>query len=282
MFRLIALSGVHGSAVDAAVDAVVFPCGSIGGNGAARCGADLLDWAPCYFPAEHRGWTAPRLSPRFSSVRARIVLTLVSLLAISALASLTTGALLSDRVTMATVTTQGGTLDITVNGDSDDTAVAYGGSGATITTDVSNMAPGDTAWGELTIDNTGTLPLAMTVSSTGSDTHPNQGTGHCFSFYFREVAATGVTGNGASLASPLNLTGMGTAESPDSSTALFETAVSGRQLSDVAASSDVEWETDDTKTYRLTVRMRTECTQGGEGTAAATGTLNFTFNANQV
>lgn len=224
---------------------------------------------------------AQRTRPR-GAVARRVLLTLAVLSLITSLMSTVTGAVLTDRTTMATITTTGGTLDIVANGDASDTAVAYGGSGATITTDVSEMAPGDTAWGELTIDNAGTLPLTMTVSSTGSDTHPDQAVGHCFSYYFREVGSTGATGNGASVASPLNFTAMGTDTSPDSSTVLFETAVTARQLPDVAASSDDVWETDDTKTYRLTVRMRTECTQGGEGTAGAGGTLSFTFDASQT
>lgn len=221
-------------------------------------------------------------SRRAHPVVVRSALTLLVLGIVTSMMSVVTGATLTDRTTMATITTVGGTLDILVNGEADDTAVAYGGTGATITTDVSNMAPGDTAWGEVAIDNAGTLPLTLTVSSIGSDTHPDQTSGHCFSFYFREVGSTGATGNGATLAAPYEFTAMGTDESPDSSTVLFETAVTGRPLPDVGASSDDIWETDDVKTYRLTVRMRTECTQGGEGTAAATGSLDFRFEANQA
>lgn len=238
------------------------------------------------FDAGHGGRLQRTAAWLTGGVVGRVWLTLIALSTVTALATGVTGALLGDEVQMASVTAVGGTLDIVINGDTDDTAVAFGGTGATITTDVSNMAPGDTAWGELAIDNAGTLPLTITVDATGTDTHPDQTTGHCFSYFFREVGAAGATSNGATLASPTLITNMGAAEGPDNQTVLFETPAS-QQLSDVGASGDVVWETDDTKTYRLTVRMRTECTQGGDaGTGAtgpgATGSLSFTFNAAQT
>lgn len=252
---------------------------------------ELLPYSDHVTPVEGdgdvRGGRVVRLAAWLTGgVAGRAFLSLIAVSVMMALATGVTGAVLSDEVRMASVTTTGGTLDIVINGDTDDTDVAFGGSGATITTDVSNMAPGDTAWGELAIANAGTLPLSITVNSSGLDSHPDQASGHCFSYFFREVGATGGTSNGATLATPTLLSSMGTAESPDADTALFETPVT-RQLTDVAASTDNVWETDDVKTYRLTVRMRTECVQGGDTGAGstganATGSLTLTFNAAQT
>lgn len=58
---------------------------------------------------------------------------------------------------------------------------------------------------------------------------------------------------------------------------------------DVKATDEI-WEVDDAKTYRLHVRMRSECEQGGDpndlltaGTpTAARGTLNFRFDVTQA
>lgn len=224
----------------------------------------------------------------FGTWSGRSLLSVMALSTIGAVGLLVTGALLTDEVTMATVTTTGGTLDITANGEVDDTAVAYNGTSATITTDVSNMKPGDTAWGDVTIDNTGTLPLTLTVTQTGSDTHPDDAN-HCFSYYFRLVSAVGATQDAAA-AYPVQIGSMGTDETTDAGTVLFETGVAAASLYDITSTSEAQWETDDTKTYRLHVRMRTECEQGGDpnGTltagapTAATGTLNFRFDAAQV
>lgn len=212
----------------------------------------------------------------FGTWGGRSLASIVSLAITLALGLTVTGAVLADQVTMATVTTSGGTLDILANGDIDDTAVVWGGAGATISASVNNMSPGDTLWGDVTIDNTGTLPLTMTVTQTGSDTHPSDATAHCFSYYFRQIAAP--TGATKDAAFPVNLTGMGSDATTDAGTALFETGVSGRVLDDVVG-VDSTWETDDSKTYRLHVRMRNGCT---EASVPATGTLDFQFNAVQA
>jgi len=197
-------------------------------------------------------------------------------MAASSMGTLSTEALFTDQVAMAQVSVTGGTLDIQANG-ANGSAVAYNGTGATITTNVSNMKPGDTAWGEVTISNAGSLPATIKVTSSGSDTHPSYAT-HCFSYFFRQTSATGATKDATF---PVTLASMGSAETPDTSTVLFETSVAGRDIYDVDG-SDLVWETDDTKTFRLTVRMRSECEQGGNATSASAGTLNFTFNAVQT
>ena len=221
----------------------------------------------------------------FGSWAGRTLLSILALSVMTFTGLAVTGAILTDQATMATVTTAGGTLDIVANGDTDDTAVAWNGAGATITTDVSNMKPGDTAWGDVTIANTGTLPLTMTVTQTGSDTHADDPAQHCFAYYFRQIAAP--TGATRDAAFPVNITDMGTDETTDAGTRLFETGVAAGTMYDVTA-TDAVWETDDSKTYRLHVRMLSGCTQGGDSGAStdtptgATGTLDFTFNAVQV
>lgn len=184
-----------------------------------------------------------------------------------------TGALLTDQVSMAAVAVEGGTLDIRANAQQGPGAT-YAAFSATLT----GMRPGDTSWSDVVVSNNGSLPANLTVSVTGADTHPDYPAENCFSYYFREVGATGSTNNGATVGSPTNLAAMGTAETPDASTVLFDTAVANRTLTDVSG-VDNAWESGDTKTYRLTVRMRSECRQGGEGTAAATGALNVSFDA---
>lgn len=241
-----------------------------------------------------QGETTPQEEPRrrrraagwlFGSWAGRGLMSILSLALVTFTGLAVTGAILTDQVTMATVTTTGGTLDIVANGDVDDTAVAYNGTGATITTNVGNMKPGDTAWADVTIDNTGSLPLTMTVTQTGSDTHAADPAQHCFAYYFRQIAAP--TGATADAAFPVNITNMGTGETTDAGTRLFETGVAAGTMYDVTA-TDTVWETDDSKTYRLHVRMLSTCTQGGDSGAAtgiptgATGTLDFTFNATQV
>lgn len=221
----------------------------------------------------------------FGTWAGRGLMTILALTFIAFAGVAVTGALLTDQATMATVTTVGGTLDIVANGNVSDTAVAYNGVGATITTNVSNMKPGDTAFGDVTIANTGTLPLTMTVTQTGSDTHAADPTQHCFSYYFRQIAAP--TGATKDPAFPVNITNMGTDQTTDAGTRLFETGVVAGTMYDVTA-TDTTWETDDSKTYRLHVRMLSACTQGGDSGAStgtpsgATGTLNFTFNAIQA
>jgi hypothetical protein len=68
---------------------------------------------------------------------------------------------------------------------------------------------------------------------------------------------------------------MGTAVGSDATTAPFATAVTNVQLNDNTP-TDAVWETDDVKTYTLTVRMKTSCTTNG-----AAGGLNLVLDATQ-
>lgn len=192
----------------------------------------------------------------------RALLSLGALAAVGSLAVLTTQATFADQVSMAQVSVTGGTLDLTANGGNGPGATWTG----TISAAVTNMAPGDEASGTMVLRNNGTLPLSATVSKTGGDP------AGCFSYWLRETSATGAT---KAASWPVNLAGMGTAAGSDGTTAAFAPAVSSVSLPDVGA--DAIWETDDAKTYTLTVRMRTACTTNG-----AAGTLDFTFNAIQV
>ena len=190
---------------------------------------------------------------------------LLSLTAIGALASagaLATHATLTDQVTMAQISATGGTLDMVANNDTDDSATAWSGS---LSVALTGLKPGDERSGTVEIDNAGDLPYTLTASTTGANASG------CFSYYFRETSVTGGTGAGSE---PVNFAGMGTAAGADSTTAAFATPVTNRQLPDSGA--DTVWEADDKKVYTLTVRMNQSC-----ATNAATGTLDFTFDATQ-
>jgi hypothetical protein len=190
---------------------------------------------------------------------------LLSLVAIGAVAgsgSLATGATLTDQVTMAQISATGGTLDMVANSDTDDSATVWSGSLAVALT---GLKPGDENSGTVEIDNTGDLPYTVTATTSGVDASS------CFSYYFRETSVTGGTG---AASHPVNFTGMGSATGADGTTATFATAVTNRQLPDNGV--DNVWEADDKKVYTLTVRMKQACT-----TNAASGTLDFTFDATQ-
>jgi hypothetical protein len=197
------------------------------------------------------------------SVAGRGLLSLIAVGAVAGVALFATRAALTDQVTMAQISASGGTLDMVANNDADDSGTAWSGSLAVALT---GLQPGDESSGTVEIDNTGDLPYTLTASTSGADASA------CFSYYFRETSVTAGTGAGAH---PVNFTGMGTAAGADATTAAFATAVTNRQLPDAGA--DDAWETDDKKVYTLTVRMKQSCT-----TNAASGTLDFTFDATQV
>ena len=190
-------------------------------------------------------------------------LSLLALAAIGSIGVLATQATFTDQVTMAQISVTGGSLDMEANADADDTATAWTGA---LSVALTGLQPGDENSGTVEIDNTGDLPFTLTVTSTGVDASS------CFSYYFRETAVTGGAGAGAF---PVNFTGMGTAAGADGTTAAFATGITSEQLPDNGA--DNNWETDDKKVYTLTVRMKSSC-----ATNAASGTLDFTFDATQV
>jgi hypothetical protein len=203
-------------------------------------------------------------------MKAKVLLTtklgrvLLSALAVGAVASvgvMTTGATFTDQVTMAQVTVTGGSLDLKANGG-DGPNQAWSG---TLSAAVTNIKPGDESSGTVAISNAGTLPFTATITQTGADASS------CYVSYFRETAATGGT---KAATFPVNFTGMGTAVGSDAAGAAIATGVTNVTLPDNGA--DLIWETDDVKTYTLTVRMKSTC-----ATNAAAGTLNYTINATQ-
>lgn len=204
------------------------------------------------------------------SVAGRGAMSLVALGAVCTVGLVGTQALLTDQVTMAQVEVEGGTLDITANGSDGPNAGFTAFSGA-----LDNMKPGDERFADVSVKNNGTLDGLLSVTVDGEEVAPdNTGTG-CFSYFFRETGGDGATKNVA----PYPVDGMGTAAGADGTTNLFETDIAAEPLTDVDSSTDNTWEAGETKTYRLTVRMRSECDQGQGGDAAATGTLDFTFDA---
>lgn len=208
------------------------------------------------------GGSARRRGGRRGVVRG--MLTAVTLAAVASAAIFTTNATFTDQVTMAQVTVTGGTLDLKANGG-DGPNQAWSG---TLSAAVTNMAPGDVQSGTVSIANNGTLPFTINASTTGTDASG------CFGYWFRETAATaGATKN---TVFPTNITGFGTNSSADGTVAAMATSVTNQPLVDVTTGTDLVWETDDVKTYTLTVRMKTSCTTNG-----ATGSLSFAFNATQ-
>ena len=181
---------------------------------------------------------------------------LLTVMAVGAIASagvLGTNATFSDDVTMAQITVTGGTLDLVANSDTDDTAVAWGGS---ITADVSNMAPGESGTGTVTLENVGNLPFTLTASTVGVDASG------CFGYWLRETG-------------PANITNLGTADS-DGGVVPLATDVTNEPLLDNDDAS-AEWEAADSTTYELTIRMLSTCNTNG-----ANGTLDVSFAADQV
>lgn len=192
------------------------------------------------------------------------LLTLTALGAIASVGVLGTQAAFTDQVTMAQISVTGGALDMKAN-NGDGPNQAWAGSLAVALT---GLKPGDEQSGTVVVKHGAgsTVPFRLTTTTTGADASG------CYNFYFRETAAVGAT---KSATFPVNFTGMGTAVGSDASTAPFATGITGMQLPDNGA--DLDFETDDEKTYTLTVRMKTACTTNG-----AAGTLNFTFNATQA
>ncbi len=186
-------------------------------------------------------------------------LSALALAAVGSAAVFTTQATFTDQVTMAQVSVAGGTLDLTANGG-DGPNQAW-----SVSMSTTNMVPGEEQSGTVQISNNGTLPFTINVTATGTDASG------CFSYYFRETAASGAT---AASSWPVNLTGMGTAVGGDGTTAAMATSVTSLALPDDGG--DLIWETDDLKTYTLTVRMRSACATNG-----AAGTQSFTFDATQ-
>lgn len=198
-----------------------------------------------------------------SSLAGRSVLSLAAIGAVGSIGMFATQAGFTDQVTMAQISVMGGTLDLTANGGNGPTQAWTGQVAAAIT----NMAPGDEKTGTVVIKNNGTLPFTLTASGAGTDASG------CFSYYFRQTAkVAGATGDSSG-----NLANFGTAAGDDSTTVPFATSVTPSVMGDVAAGSDNTWETDDEKTYTVTVRMKTACATNG-----AAGTLNLSFNATQV
>ena len=223
----------------------------------------------------------------FAFLTSRMLMTLATLGLLVGIGAYATSAMLTDQVTMAAIATQGGTLDIKVNGGSlnqDGPNATWGSFDASIL----NMQPGDVRFADITLHNPGSLPATVTARSTGADTHADDGTAtnHCFAFYFRERAA------GADVQSIGNGTTWGTATT-DAGVVLFEDAIlpaAGQLYDDGATRTDSVWEVADTRNYRITVRMKNGCRQGSgniDGTTfaapvRATGTLSFTFDATQT
>ncbi len=217
----------------------------------------------------------------------RLLASLVTLALLVSIGAYATSALLTDQVTMAAISTTGGTLDIKVDSS---TTVDQDGPNAnwgTFTAALTNMKPGDTRFADITLHNPGTLPATVTASTTGADTHADDALNHCFAFYFRERSAVP-----ADVQSVGDGTNFGTAET-NAGVVNFETAITaanGDLFDDGAARTDDVWEVNDTRNYRLTVRMLDGCRQGSGnigGTTfasptAATGTLTFTFDATQL
>jgi hypothetical protein len=197
------------------------------------------------------------------SLAGKSLLSLIAIGAVAGTGELATRATLADQVTMAQISAAGGTLDVVANNDTDDSGTVWSGS---LSVALTGLKPGDENSGTVEIDNAGDLPYTLTVSTSGADASS------CFSYYFRETSVTGGTG---SASQPVGFAGMGSATGSDGTTAAFATAVTNRQLPDNGV--DNVWEADDKKVYTLTVRMNQSCT-----TNAATGTLDFTFNAAQL
>lgn len=191
------------------------------------------------------------------------LLTVMALAAVGSAGVLGTNAAFNDNVTMAQITVTGGSLDLVANADTGDSAVAWNG---TITADVSNMAPGDVGTGTVRLDNVGSLPYTLTVTTDGGGDVTN-----CFGVWFRETGVFAGTGAGAH---PVNFAGLGTGAG-DLTTAALTGDVSDIDLPDAGA--DLEWETDDAKDYTLTILMKSDCI-----TNSATGTLDVSFDATQV
>jgi hypothetical protein len=197
------------------------------------------------------------------SLAGKSLLSLIAIGAVAGAGSVATRATLADQVTMAQISASGGTLDMIANNDADDSGTVWSGS---LSVALTGLKPGDESSGTVEVDNAGDLPYTLTVSTSGADASS------CFSYFFRETSVTGGTG---SASQPVSFTGMGSATGSDATTAAFATAITNRQLPDSGA--DNVWESDDKKVYTLTVRMKQSCT-----TNAASGTLDFTFDATQV
>ena len=191
----------------------------------------------------------------------RILLSAIAVGAVGGLGVMTTGATFTDQVTMAQVTVAGGTLDLKAN-SGDGPSQAWTG---TLSAAVTNLKPGDESSGNVVIANSGTLPFTASITTTGTDASS------CYVSYFREASAVGAT---KAASWPVNLAGLGTAVGADGTGAAITSGVTNLSLPDNGV--DLIWETDDVKTYTLTVRMKTACT-----TQSAAGTINYTINATQ-
>ncbi|MBC7462557.1 MAG: hypothetical protein H7287_14470 [Thermoleophilia bacterium] len=192
----------------------------------------------------------------------RSLLTATALGAVASAAIFTTHATFTDQTTMAQVQVIGGTLDLKANGG-DGPNQAWAG---TLSAVVSNMAPGDTQQGAMQVTNSGNLPFTLRATSTGTDA------GGCFGYWLRETAATGATKDASF---PTNVASFGTNATTDGATAPFAATVTNQPIYDVSA-TDLIWETDDVKTFTLTVRMKSSCTTNG-----ANGALSFALDATQ-
>jgi len=212
-------------------------------------------------------------------VRRSVTFAALTMLILASSVMATTRATETDRVQMAPVSSQGGTLDIKV--DSSTTAnqegtAAMPANWGTFSAALTLMKPGDTRFADITLKNPGTLAARVTVSTTGTDVHADFPAAACFGFYFRERAGA------ADVQSIGNGTVVGTSEA-DANVAAFSTSTGPSTLyTNGAVRTATDWASGATRVYRLTVRMRDGCLQGGAGTIGATGTLNFSFNAVQA
>lgn len=217
-----------------------------------------------------------RRSTPLRRARRSIAIGAVVMLALATSVIAATEALVSDHVAMAAVTAEGGTLDIEVDSN---TTIGQDGPAAnwgTFSASVELMKPGDLRHADITLRNPGSLPGLVTVTTTGSDTHADYPTSHCFGFWFRERAGS------ADVASIGDGTSLGTAGT-NAGVVLFHTATGPSQLYvDGASRSAMTWASGEAHTYRLSVRMLDGCEQGGEATAGATGSLTFSFDAVQA
>jgi predicted ribosomally synthesized peptide with SipW-like signal peptide len=150
-------------------------------------------------PVARHGFLRRLRSPRLQGMLALGVLAVIG----------TSGTLAAwtDQVTVTGATFSTGTIDLKVNGL--DSNVPF------TTMSLSNMVPGDSSAGVLTIKNAGTAPLRYTASTTATDP---SGTGLPLFFGLNVTAAAATSGSAPRLAcAGTDLNGAGALEVPNGS-----------------------------------------------------------------
>lgn len=109
--------------------------------------------------SEHRAHRRTRACGWFRSLRVKALLSLGLVATISVGGSM---AYWSDTATVTGVTLTAGTLDLKVNNV--DNVTGY------TAMNISNMVPGNSTAGVLTVRNAGTVPLTYTITSSGTNT----------------------------------------------------------------------------------------------------------------